>query len=124
MGSMAADPRIAIVGIGGRFPGAADLEQFWRNVLAGTSAAREVPPGRWLLDPHSAYDPRVPAPDKVYSLRGCYLDDCRCPADGLDIDPALLGRLDAVFHLALSAGRRALADAVTAPPAPAPLRVH
>jgi acyl transferase domain-containing protein/3-hydroxymyristoyl/3-hydroxydecanoyl-(acyl carrier protein) dehydratase len=109
------DHRIAIVGMGGRFPGAADLDEFWRNVLAGNSAAREVPPGRWLLDPRDAYDPRVPAPDKVYSLRGCYLDDSRCSPDGLDIDSALLDRLDPVFHLALSAGRQAWADAVTDP---------
>ena len=42
---------VAIVGIGGIFPGAPHLEQFWDNIRNGRSAAREVPDGRWLLPP-------------------------------------------------------------------------
>jgi len=47
-------PRIAIVGLGGVFPGAHDLESFWKNVEAGRDAARDVPADRWLLAPDDA----------------------------------------------------------------------
>lgn len=38
---------IAIVGMSGRFPQAADLEEFWANLSAGRDSVREVPPERW-----------------------------------------------------------------------------
>ena len=110
---MSRQERVAIVGIGGIFPRSPDLEQFWANVEGGVAATREVPPGRWLLDPVDAYDPRVALPDHVYSTRGAFVEDFRLDPEGLDLDPALLGRLDPMFHLALHAGRAAWRDAVT-----------
>lgn len=41
------DEPIAIVGIGCRFPQAADVEAFWRLLLDGRDAVSLVPPGRW-----------------------------------------------------------------------------
>ncbi|MGL6094791.1 MAG: beta-ketoacyl synthase N-terminal-like domain-containing protein, partial [Fimbriiglobus sp.] len=38
---------IAIVGLSGRYPGAADLGEFWANLRAGKSVIREVPADRW-----------------------------------------------------------------------------
>src|SRR5262249_41480119 len=49
--------RIAVVGAGALLPGAADAEQFWANILNRVDASRDVPPGRWLLDPDAAYAP-------------------------------------------------------------------
>ncbi|MBU6398819.1 MAG: SDR family NAD(P)-dependent oxidoreductase [Verrucomicrobia bacterium] len=46
---------IAIVGMAGRFPDAADLEQFWENLAAGHDAVREIPKARWDVTPH--FDP-------------------------------------------------------------------
>ncbi len=109
---MNALPHIAIVGIGGVFPGAADVEQFWSHVLAGRSMSREVPPGRWPLSKDDAYFPEL-MPDRVYSTRGCFVDDFRCDPEGLAIAPDLLDRLDPMFHLLLRAGRAAWRDAVT-----------
>src|SRR4051794_22089457 len=111
-------PRIAIVSVGGLFPSPhperpAGPEELWANVRAGVDAARDVPPGRWLLDPREALDPRVPAPDKVYSTRGYYLPPISCDPAGLDIDPELLAQLDPVFHLTLLAGRQAWQGAIT-----------
>src|SRR4051812_36274675 len=105
---MASPPRIAIVGLGGLYPtalgGAATTpERLWQLVLAGVTAARDVPPGRWLLPPGEAYSPRVAEPDHVYSRRGCFLDPFASP-DGLDLPPDLLAGLDPVFHLTLRAG--------------------
>src|SRR3954452_23575022 len=79
--------RIAIVGLGGIFPGAPDLDRYWANVAAGVDSPREVPPGRWLLDVADAYDPRVGAADRVYSTRGGFVEDFRLDPEGLDLDP-------------------------------------
>jgi acyl transferase domain-containing protein/3-hydroxymyristoyl/3-hydroxydecanoyl-(acyl carrier protein) dehydratase len=110
---MPAEPRIAIVGMGGLFPSAAGPERLWANVLRAVDASRDVPPGRWLLGPAAAYDPAVAAPDHVYSRRGYFLDDFAPDVSGLDLPPGLLAQLDPVFHLALHAGRQAFAAGVT-----------
>ncbi|WP_433381550.1 amino acid adenylation domain-containing protein [Streptosporangium sp. CA-115845] len=38
---------IAIVGVSGRYPEAADLEEFWQNLRSGRDCIREVPAERW-----------------------------------------------------------------------------
>ncbi|MCZ8521617.1 SDR family NAD(P)-dependent oxidoreductase [Paenibacillus caseinilyticus] len=48
---------IAVIGMSGRFPGADTVDDFWRLLLAGESAIREIPPDRWdwrdyAGDPH------------------------------------------------------------------------
>lgn len=64
---------IAIVGVGARFPGAPDLETFWKKILARETAVREVPEGRWPISPTALLDPEG-RPDRLRSIRGCYLD--------------------------------------------------
>jgi acyl transferase domain-containing protein/3-hydroxymyristoyl/3-hydroxydecanoyl-(acyl carrier protein) dehydratase len=107
-------PSVAIVGIGGIFPDAPDLERFWDNIGNARSAAREVPQGRWLLPAEKAFDPEPGKADRVYSRRGCFIDEIPPPV-GLDLDPTLLAGLDPLFHLLLAAGSRAFADGVTTP---------
>src|SRR5262245_43856195 len=104
---------IAVVGVGGVLPGAADLDGLWANLAAGVDAAGDVPAGRWLLDPAECFQRGGPAPDKVYCTRGYFLDSIPLDLDGLDVDPDLVARLDPVFHLALAIGRMAWKDAVT-----------
>ena len=106
--------KVAIVGVGGIFPGSPDPGSFWAMVEGGSAAIGEVPPGRWLLDPADAHDSAVARPDHVYSTRGGFVEGFRLDPEGLDLDPGLLGRLDPAFHLALHAGRAAWRDAVTA----------
>ncbi|MFI1486158.1 beta-ketoacyl synthase N-terminal-like domain-containing protein [Streptomyces sp. NPDC020747] len=56
-------------------PGAADLDAYWRNLLAGTDAITDVPDGRWDADyyrPGSATGPAVA--DQVYCRRGGFVD--------------------------------------------------
>ena len=105
--------RVVIVGIGGIFPGAPDLKRFWANIAGALDATREVPPGRWAIDPKEAFDPRVGQPDRVYSTRAGFVEDFRLDPEGLDLEPGLLDRLDPMFQLALHAGRQAWRDAVT-----------
>jgi len=59
------DEKIAIVGMSGRYPGADDLDQLWRNLAQGRNSIREIPPERWDVDAY--YDPTPGKPGKVYS---------------------------------------------------------
>ncbi|MCW8133866.1 MAG: polyketide synthase, partial [Planctomycetota bacterium] len=100
--------------MGGVFPGAPDLARFWELVREGRSAAREVPPERWVLRPEEAYAPDAApgAPDTVYSKRACFLDDEAFrfnPArdSELGVPAALLARLDPLFLIVLRAGHEA-----------------
>jgi len=111
-----APPSVAIVGIGGIFPDAPDLERFWSNIRNGRSATRDVPAGRWQIPADAAFDPAVGTPDRVYSRRGCFIDQIPDAAalNGLSIDPARLEGLDPLFHLLIHAGKRAFDDGITA----------
>lgn len=74
---MVSDPSpIAVVGLGGVFPGALDLDTFSRNILNNVDTSREVPPGRWILPADEVYDPDD-APDKARSMRACFVEDLR-----------------------------------------------
>src|SRR6516165_6872085 len=85
---------IAIVGIGGVFATAESPDRLWDLVLAGTDATRDVPPGRWLVDPADALDPRMAQPDRVYTTRGGFVGPIRFDPTGTPLDPALVERLD------------------------------
>ena len=110
-------PSVAIVGIGGIFPDAPELSQFWENIRLAKSAAREVPEGRWQLPVEQAFDAEAGKADHVYSRRGCFIDAIPplSALSGLSIDPQIAAGLDPLFHLLLHAGKRAFDDAVTGP---------
>ncbi|OLF09647.1 hypothetical protein BLA60_17775 [Actinophytocola xinjiangensis] len=55
MSEKAAHPRIAVVGIGCRLPGARDHHEFLANLVDGVDSVREVPADRW--DTSALYDP-------------------------------------------------------------------
>ncbi len=97
---------VAIVGIGALFPDAPDLAQYWELIRGGRSAVREVPPGRWQVAPEEIFDPEVGKQDHLYTTRGCFLDQT----------PHLpeLDGLDPLFHVLVSAGRKAFSDCQTA----------
>jgi acyl transferase domain-containing protein/acyl carrier protein len=70
--STVADEPIAIVGMACRFPGAPDLEAFWRLLCSGVDATREVPAERW--DPAGFYDPDPETPGTTNTRRGAFLE--------------------------------------------------
>jgi len=102
---------IAIVGMGLVFPGARNPQEFWTRLTQGRDLARDVPPGRWSLSPQDALG-RTPGPDRVPTLRGCFVDPAPFSAQGLQIDLDLLGDLDPLFRMPIQAAREALEDAV------------
>jgi acyl transferase domain-containing protein/acyl carrier protein len=66
------DEPIAVVGMSCRFPGAPDVEAFWRMLSDGVDANREVPRERW--DPTPFYDPDPEKPGTTNTRRGTFLD--------------------------------------------------
>ncbi len=64
---------VAVIGMSGRFPGAANLEEYWSNLMEGKSSVTEVPRERWNIDEY--YDPDVDKLDKTNSRWGGFLSD-------------------------------------------------
>ncbi|MET0621646.1 MAG: amino acid adenylation domain-containing protein [Pyrinomonadaceae bacterium] len=95
---------IAIVGIGCRFPGAENVEAFWRLLRDGVDAVTEVPPGRWEIDPRGVV------------RRGGFLKN----VDGFDahffgISPREAAQIDPQQRLLLEVAWEAIEDAGYAP---------
>src|SRR6476661_2975763 len=63
---------VAIVGLGCRFPAAADPDAFWRLLADGVDAMREVPRDRWDID--ALYDAAPGAAGKICTRNGGFLD--------------------------------------------------
>ena len=55
---------IAIVGAGCRFPGAENLEEFWRVLENGENHVKEIPDTRW--NNAAFFDEDERAPGKIY----------------------------------------------------------
>ncbi|HEY1109270.1 MAG TPA: SDR family NAD(P)-dependent oxidoreductase, partial [Opitutaceae bacterium] len=64
---------IAVIGLAGRFPGAANIDDYWRNLRAGVSSITEVPPERW--DHGKVYDPAAKRPDRTSFKWGGFVPD-------------------------------------------------
>lgn len=101
---------VAIIGIGGVFPKASDLSQYWEIIEQGRDTSSIVPSGRWVLAPEDVVDTSGILPDKVYTNRGCFIQDYTLDLDGLEIAPELVNSLDDVYRLLLYAGRQAWLD--------------
>lgn len=104
---------IAVVGMGGVFPGTDSLDSFWDLVREGRSAAREPDAERWTLSMEDAFSEEKPAPDRVYSRRACFVDPFEPDLDGLDISADFVELLDPLYRIALQAGRQAWLSAKT-----------
>ncbi|MBB5895826.1 type I polyketide synthase [Kutzneria kofuensis] len=99
---MAANEPIAVVGIACRLPGAADPEQFWRLLDAGTDAITEPPDGRW--------------PGVTEFRRGGFIADVdRFDAAFFGISPNEAAAMDPQQRLVLELSWEALENARIAP---------
>ncbi|MFI1171266.1 beta-ketoacyl synthase N-terminal-like domain-containing protein [Streptomyces melanogenes] len=102
---------VAIVGMAVLLPGAKDLDAYWRNLVDGVDAVREVPEGRW--DP-VYYRPGDPggAADRIYCRRGGFVDGlAEVDAARFGIMPSSVAGTEPDQLIALSAAARAIADA-------------
>jgi amino acid adenylation domain-containing protein len=64
---------VAVIGMAGRFPQAADLDAYWRLLREGVEVVREVPPERWDVASH--FDADVDKAGATYSRWGSFLAD-------------------------------------------------
>jgi acyl transferase domain-containing protein/phosphopantetheinyl transferase (holo-ACP synthase) len=62
---------VAITGMSCLFPGAPDVDAYWRNILDKVDATSDPPPEAW--DPDVYYDPDFADTDATYCKRGGYL---------------------------------------------------
>ncbi|GGM51030.1 polyketide synthase [Longimycelium tulufanense] len=99
---------IAVVGMSCMFPDAPDLASFWRNVVGGADAVREVPAERW--DTTIYYSPEGGSGGSV-SKWGGFLPDIPFDALRYGIPPTTLSAIEPVQLLALEAAWRALVNA-------------
>ncbi len=100
---------VAIVGMACLFPGAGDLDAYWRNILGGLDATSDPPPEAW--DPEVYYDPDFADTDKTYCKRGGYLGKlARFDPLAHGIPPVAVGG-EPDQWLALQVATDALADA-------------
>ncbi len=102
------NPPIAIIGLAGIFPGAADVAAYWQNILTKTCSLQEAPPS-WsspYLDPDSR------ANNRIYSARGGFLGPLAQfnPLE-FGVVPNSVEGADPDHFLALKVARDALADA-------------
>ena len=103
--------RIAIIGIGCRFPGGiTDVASYWSLLTRGRTAIREVPPDRWSLD--GFYDPEPDRPDRSYARWGGFLDDIKgFDASFFGISPRDAEAMDPQQRLLLQVACEAARDA-------------
>ncbi|MGW0787714.1 SDR family NAD(P)-dependent oxidoreductase [Streptomyces sp. NPDC002911] len=107
-GTRPADPgAIAVIGMGGRMPGSADLYEFWDHLVAGDDLVTDVPADRW--DPDAL-------PEGVHARRGGFIHDVdRFDPLFFGISPHEAEGMDPQQRLVLEGVWTALEDAGIAP---------
>src|SRR6516225_6602055 len=91
---------VALVGLACRFPGAADVADFWSLLKAGTDAIGEVPDDRWDVDAY--YHPDPAKPGKMYTRAGGFIANIdKFDAGFFGISPREARRIDPQQRLLL-----------------------
>ncbi|MFO7736475.1 MAG: beta-ketoacyl synthase N-terminal-like domain-containing protein, partial [bacterium] len=100
---------IAIIGIGGVFPGANNVREFWKNIEKGDTFISEMPENYWKKEYY--FDKDTSNKEKSYTFKGAFLRDFEFPYLEYKIPPNVMKSVDPAQHVALEATREALADA-------------
>jgi acyl transferase domain-containing protein len=100
---------VAIVGMACIFPGAADVRQFWENILDRVCAISD-PPEDWHAETY--FDPEGTSNDRVYCKAGGYLKELSAfDPLGYGVMPLSIDGSEPDQFLALRVAHEALADA-------------
>ena len=100
---------IAVVGLGGVFPGASDINRFWENIVNGVDTCDTVPADRWIAPTDRMVSTEY-LPDTALGSRACLIKDFEFDVDDWPFDPDFLRSLDPLYHLVLQAGKEAVHD--------------
>ncbi|AEW95938.1 MULTISPECIES: SDR family NAD(P)-dependent oxidoreductase [Streptomycetaceae] len=107
----AADRDIAVIGLAGRYPMAADVDRLWENLLAGRDCVTEIPDDRWPRE--GFFHPERNTPGRSYSRWGGFLADADrfdphffqiTPREAESMDPQERLFLETVWHTMEDAG--------------------
>ncbi len=101
---------VAILGVGARFPGAADAPAFQRMILAGAVQAGPVPGRRW--DHSLVYSPNLRLANRTPAQAAAFMDDIdRFAPEFFGLSPKRAKVMDPQQRLMLEISRQALEDA-------------
>lgn len=100
---------IAIVGMECIFPGAKNLEEYWRNIILGKDSVTEVPDERWNKDLY--YHPDSDGPDVSHSKWGGFIPKIDFDPLTFGIPPQSLAAIEPTQLLTLLVAKRAMEDA-------------
>src|ERR1700736_5752855 len=103
--------RIAIIGIGCRFPGGVNnTESFWKLLIEGQEAISEVPPDRWNVERFFDAEPGLPG--KSIARRGGFLQEIdQFDPQFFGISPREAPYVDPQHRLILETAWEAIEDA-------------
>ncbi|MEU0744262.1 type I polyketide synthase [Streptomyces sp. NPDC006134] len=108
-GTPVAEP-VAVVGMACRFPGAPDLDAYWRLLLDGVDAVTEVPADRW--DAAALYHPDPQEPGRASTRWGGFLTGVdRFDPEFFGISPREAALMDPQQRIMLELAWTALEDA-------------
>lgn len=106
---------IAIIGLSGRYPQAANVNELWENLKQGIDSIVEIPKQRWDFEDY--YDPNANSLGKCYSKWGGFIDDIDkfdplffsiTPLDAEYLDPQERVFLETAWHTIEDAGYNSL----------------
>jgi len=101
---------IAIIGLGSRFPGASNSNEFWNLLTNNIDGISEVPADRW--DPDQHYNPDPAVPGKMITKEGGFLEHVDLfDADFFGISPREAVHIDPQQRLMLEVSWEALEHA-------------
>jgi len=100
---------IAVVGMECIFPGARNLQEYWRNIILGKDSVTEVPDERWNKDLY--YHPDSDGPDVSHSKWGGFIPKIDFDPLAFGIPPQSLAAIEPTQLLTLLVAKRAMEDA-------------
>ncbi|MDN5421786.1 MAG: SDR family NAD(P)-dependent oxidoreductase [Chryseobacterium sp.] len=100
---------VAIVGMECIFPGAKNLEEYWRNIILGKDSVTEVPDERWNKELY--YLPDSDGPDVSHSKWGGFIPKIDFDPLAFGIPPQSLAAIEPTQLLTLLVAKRAMEDA-------------
>ncbi|MHA2051492.1 MAG: beta-ketoacyl synthase N-terminal-like domain-containing protein, partial [Promethearchaeota archaeon] len=101
--------KVAIIGLGGIFPDARNIPQFWENIITKKNSITEVPNDRW--EPAIFYNKDHSIPEKTYTKIGGFVNEYEFKSIKYRIPPKMAERIDATQKWAIKTAEEALIDA-------------
>ncbi|MBB6370592.1 type I polyketide synthase [Chryseobacterium shigense] len=100
---------VAVIGMECIFPGAKNLEEYWRNIIWGRDSVTEVPDERWNKELY--YHPDSDGPDVSHSKWGGFIPKIDFDPLAFGIPPQSLAAIEPTQLLTLLVAKRAMDDA-------------